>query len=55
LVQYHTWVRRNDREAAANLRILRDFVRRWESSLSPDHMSARRKVNEDHYRIYSLF
>jgi hypothetical protein len=44
LVQYHTWVRRQDAEAVAKLRTLRDFVRRWESSLSPDHMSARRKV-----------
>jgi hypothetical protein len=44
LVQYHTWVRRKDPEAVAHLRTLRDFVRRWESSLSPDHMSARRKV-----------
>jgi hypothetical protein len=44
LVQYHTWVRRKDPDAVAKLRTLRDFVRRWESSLSPDHMSARRKV-----------
>ncbi|KAF7305047.1 hypothetical protein MKEN_01219700 [Mycena kentingensis (nom. inval.)] len=45
-VQYHTWVRRQDPEAAAKLRKLRDCVRRWEGSLSPDHMSARRKTAE---------
>ncbi|KDQ60931.1 hypothetical protein JAAARDRAFT_31927 [Jaapia argillacea MUCL 33604] len=46
LVQYHTWARRKDPEAAAKLRKLRDCVRRWEKSLSPDHMSARRKTAE---------
>ncbi|KAJ6597033.1 fungal-specific transcription factor domain-containing protein [Mycena vulgaris] len=45
-VQYHTWVRRQDPEAVAKLRKLRDCVRRWEGSLSPDHMSARRKTAE---------
>ncbi|KAJ7063420.1 fungal-specific transcription factor domain-containing protein [Mycena amicta] len=45
-VQYHTWVRRQDPEAVAKLRTLRDCVRRWEGSLSPDHMSARRKTAE---------
>ncbi|CAK5264927.1 unnamed protein product [Mycena citricolor] len=45
-VQYHTWVRRQDPEAVARLRKLRDCVRRWEGSLSPDHMSARRKTAE---------
>ncbi|KAI9446505.1 hypothetical protein H4582DRAFT_2108166 [Lactarius indigo] len=39
LVQYHT-------DAAAKLKKLRDCVRRWEKSLSPDHMSARRKTAE---------
>ncbi|KII88298.1 hypothetical protein PLICRDRAFT_175901 [Plicaturopsis crispa FD-325 SS-3] len=46
LVQYHTWARRKDQEAAAKLRVLRDCVRRWEGSISPDHMSARRKTAE---------
>ncbi|KAH7908879.1 fungal-specific transcription factor domain-containing protein [Hygrophoropsis aurantiaca] len=46
LVQYHTWARRQDADAAANLRRLRDCVRRWEGSISPDHMSARRKTAE---------
>ncbi|KAG6860597.1 hypothetical protein C0995_009487 [Termitomyces sp. Mi166 len=46
LVQYHTWARRKDDEAAAKLRKLRDTVRRWEGSISPDHMSARRKTAE---------
>jgi hypothetical protein len=46
LVQYHTWARRKDEEAAAKLRKLRDCVRRWEGSISPDHMSARRKTAE---------
>ncbi|KAG9318550.1 hypothetical protein JVU11DRAFT_642 [Chiua virens] len=46
LVQYHTWARRQDTEAAAKLRKLRDCVRRWEGSISPDHMSARRKAAE---------
>lgn len=46
LVQYHTWARRQDAEAAAKLRKLRDCVRRWEGSISPDHMSARRKTAE---------
>ncbi|GLB34697.1 putative fungal specific transcription factor [Lyophyllum shimeji] len=46
LVQYHTWARRKDEEAAAKLRKLRDTVRRWEGSISPDHMSARRKTAE---------
>ncbi|KAJ7097796.1 fungal-specific transcription factor domain-containing protein [Mycena belliarum] len=43
-VQYHTWVRRQDPDAVARLRKLRDCVRRWEGSISPDHMSARRKA-----------
>lgn len=42
--QYHTWARRKDPEAALKLKKLRDCIRRWERSLSPDHMSARRKV-----------
>jgi hypothetical protein len=42
--QYHTWARRQDQDAAVKLKKLRDCVRRWEKSLSPDHMSARRKV-----------
>ncbi|KZP12550.1 hypothetical protein FIBSPDRAFT_835995 [Athelia psychrophila] len=46
LVQYHTWARRRDVDAAAKLRKLRDCVRRWEGSISPDHMSARRKTAE---------
>ncbi|KAN0077222.1 Fungal specific transcription factor domain containing protein [Tylopilus felleus] len=46
LVQYHTWARRQDADAAAKLRKLRDCVRRWEGSISPDHMSARRKTAE---------
>ncbi|KAG5716394.1 Acetamidase regulatory protein [Termitomyces sp. T112] len=46
LVQYHTWARRKDDEAAAKLRKLKDTVRRWEGSISPDHMSARRKTAE---------
>ncbi|KAF7323094.1 hypothetical protein HMN09_00089500 [Mycena chlorophos] len=45
-VQYHTWVRRQDPQAVARLRKLRDCVRRWEASISPDHMSARRKTAE---------
>lgn len=45
MLQYHTWARQKDAEAAAKLRKLRDCVRRWEGSISPDHMSARRKVN----------
>ncbi|GAW01366.1 acetamidase regulatory protein [Lentinula edodes] len=45
-VQYHTYVRRKDAEAEAKLRKLRDCVRRWEKSISPDHMSARRKTAE---------
>jgi hypothetical protein len=49
LVQYHTWVRRKDPETVNKLRMLRDYVRRWESSLSPDHMSARRKVRRSAY------
>ncbi|KAF4615237.1 hypothetical protein D9613_002634 [Agrocybe pediades] len=44
LVQYHTCIRRKDEEAQASLRKLRDCVRRWEGSISPDHMSARRKA-----------
>ncbi|KIK57624.1 hypothetical protein GYMLUDRAFT_75242 [Collybiopsis luxurians FD-317 M1] len=45
-VQYHTFVRRKDGGAEAKLRKLRDCVRRWEKSISPDHMSARRKTAE---------
>ncbi|KAF9819774.1 hypothetical protein IEO21_01865 [Rhodonia placenta] len=44
LVQYHTWARRKDPEAQLRLKKLRDCVRKWEASLSPDHMSARRKA-----------
>ncbi|PBK97084.1 hypothetical protein ARMGADRAFT_923912 [Armillaria gallica] len=46
LVQYHTWARRRDGDAMGKLRKLRDCVRRWEASLSPDHMSTRRKTAE---------
>ncbi|KAI0082837.1 hypothetical protein K474DRAFT_1655018 [Panus rudis PR-1116 ss-1] len=46
LVQYHTWARRRDSDAQAKLRKLRDCVRKWEASLSPDQMSARRKTAE---------
>jgi hypothetical protein len=46
LVQYHTWARRQDQDAAMKLKKLRDCIRRWEKSLSPDHMSARRKTAE---------
>ncbi|KAH8106811.1 fungal-specific transcription factor domain-containing protein [Cristinia sonorae] len=46
LVQYHTWARRKDLTAQAQLRKLRDCVRKWEGSLSPDHMSTRRKTSE---------
>ncbi|KAF8621512.1 hypothetical protein AX15_007742 [Amanita polypyramis BW_CC] len=46
LVQYHTWARRKDNDAATKLRKLRDCVRRWEASISPDHMSVRRKTAE---------
>ncbi|KAF8511004.1 fungal-specific transcription factor domain-containing protein [Hysterangium stoloniferum] len=46
LVQYHTWVRRQDPEAAASLRQLRDCIKRWESTLPPDHRSTRRKTAE---------
>ncbi|KAH9952103.1 fungal-specific transcription factor domain-containing protein [Amylocystis lapponica] len=46
LVQYHTWARRRDSDAQARLKKLRDCVRKWEASLSPDHMSARRKTAE---------
>ena len=42
--QYHTWARRKDQNAQAQLRKLRDCVRKWEGSLSPDHMSTRRKA-----------
>lgn len=46
LVQYHTWVRRKDPEAADKLRKLRDCIRRWEKAINPEHMSARRKTAE---------
>ncbi|KAL6305297.1 fungal-specific transcription factor domain-containing protein [Sparassis latifolia] len=46
LVQYHTWARRRDPDAQGKLKKLRDCVRKWEASLSPDHMSARRKTAE---------
>lgn len=42
--QYHTWARRRDPEAQLKLKKLRDCIRKWEASLSPDHMSARRKA-----------
>ena len=45
MVKYHTWARRQDDDAVAKLRKLRDTVRRWEGSISPDHMSARRKAS----------
>ena len=31
----------------AKLRVLRDCIKRWEGSISPDHMSAKRKVSSD--------
>ncbi|EPS96801.1 hypothetical protein FOMPIDRAFT_1025229 [Fomitopsis schrenkii] len=46
LVQYHTWARRRDPEAQMKLKKLRDCIRKWEASLSADHMSARRKTAE---------
>ncbi|KAF9265527.1 hypothetical protein L218DRAFT_979042 [Marasmius fiardii PR-910] len=46
LIQYHTYVRRKSQEAEAKLQKLRDCVVRWEKSISPDHMSARRKTAE---------
>ncbi|KAF8809045.1 hypothetical protein BYT27DRAFT_6532354 [Phlegmacium glaucopus] len=46
LVQYHTCIRRKDEQAQAQLRKLRDCVRRWEGAISVDHMSARRKTAE---------
>lgn len=46
LVQYHTWARRKDDTAVIKLRKLRDAVQRWESSVSPDRTSARRKSAE---------
>ncbi|EIW60147.1 uncharacterized protein TRAVEDRAFT_27824 [Trametes versicolor FP-101664 SS1] len=46
LIQYHTYARRQDPDAQAKLKKLRDCVRKWEASLSPDHMSARRKTAE---------
>ncbi|KAI9510216.1 fungal-specific transcription factor domain-containing protein [Russula earlei] len=46
LVQYHTWARRQDQDAAMKLKRVRDCIRRWEKSLSPDHMSVRRKTAE---------
>ncbi|KZS88408.1 hypothetical protein SISNIDRAFT_531893 [Sistotremastrum niveocremeum HHB9708] len=46
LVQYHTWARRKDQEAAQTLKRLRDCVRRWEAAISPDHLSTRRKSAE---------
>lgn len=46
LVQYHTFIRRKDAAAQDKLRKLRDCVRRWEGSISPEHMSARRKTAE---------
>lgn len=46
LVQYHTWARQQDPDAAFKLRKLRDCVRRWEGAISVDHMSARRKTAE---------
>ncbi|CDO73555.1 hypothetical protein BN946_scf185014.g25 [Trametes cinnabarina] len=38
LIQYHTYARRQDPEAQKKLKKLRDCVRKWEASLSPDHM-----------------
>ncbi|KAF9014087.1 fungal-specific transcription factor domain-containing protein [Cyathus striatus] len=49
LVQYHTWARRKDQDAASKLRKLRDCVSRWEAAISPDHMSARRKAGLIYY------
>ncbi|KAH9857171.1 fungal-specific transcription factor domain-containing protein [Lenzites betulinus] len=46
LIQYHTYARRQDPDAQRKLKKLRDCVRKWEASLSPDHMSARRKTAE---------
>ncbi|KAF9532200.1 fungal-specific transcription factor domain-containing protein [Crepidotus variabilis] len=46
LVQYHTYVRRKDQQAAGKLLKLRDCVRRWEAGVSPEHMSAKRKSSE---------
>jgi hypothetical protein len=46
LVQYHTWVRRREVSAQSRLKQLRDTVHRWEASISPDHLSTRRKTAE---------
>ncbi|KAI0362421.1 hypothetical protein OH77DRAFT_1528943 [Trametes cingulata] len=50
LIQYHTYARRQDPEAQMKLKKLRDCVRKWEASLSPDHMSARRKAGRQSHR-----
>ncbi|KAI0723969.1 fungal-specific transcription factor domain-containing protein [Cerioporus squamosus] len=44
LIQYHTYARRQDPEAQMKLKKLRDCVRKWEASHSPEHMSSRRKA-----------
>ncbi|PPQ91421.1 hypothetical protein CVT25_014309 [Psilocybe cyanescens] len=54
LVQYHTCIRRKDEEAQASLRKLRDCVRRWEGSISPDHMSAERLFEQYTAEIIAL-
>ncbi|KIJ26445.1 hypothetical protein M422DRAFT_71920, partial [Sphaerobolus stellatus SS14] len=46
LVQYHTWARRKDPEAAAALRKLRDCIKRWEATVPSEHRSTRRKTAE---------
>ncbi|KAF7796719.1 hypothetical protein EIP86_007902 [Pleurotus ostreatoroseus] len=46
LIQYHTYARRQDQDAMNKLKKLRDCVRKWEASISQEHMSARRKTAE---------
>ncbi|KAH8827027.1 fungal-specific transcription factor domain-containing protein [Flagelloscypha sp. PMI_526] len=46
LVQYHSFARQRNDDAVENLRVLRDVLKRWETSISSEHMSARRKTAE---------
>ncbi|KIM25984.1 hypothetical protein M408DRAFT_197963 [Serendipita vermifera MAFF 305830] len=54
LVQYHAWARRKDYDAMASLRLLRDTIKDWESTVSMSEHTGRAKVISYKARFISI-
>ena len=52
LIQYHTWVRRQDQSALDSLKMVRETALQWEAAVQPDQMSIRRKTCETMTLLY---